>query len=394
VYKAKLSSKSKSSTSSSSSSNYNTTTTTTDSNDDTFVAIKKIKVNTNDEGVPQTALREISLLKELYHPNVVKLLDVDYAIDESRLYLVFEWMDQDLKQYMDSIRSNNVSSTSQDSQTPTGMSPDLARSYLFQILSGLEYCHDRSIIHRDLKPQNLLIDRDGVIKLADFGLARIYAIPMRAFTHEVVTLWYRAPEIPLGIKKYSLAVDMWAVGAIFAEMINHKALWTGDSEIEQLFLIFKTLGTPNESVWPGVENLSEFKVKFPKWPIPTTLSSFRKRISPNIEYEGGGVTRSSMVCDVGDLGFDLLRAMFIYDPSRRISAKDALKHDYFKELNGGMITDNSPSITTTITAIDDGGNVVRGGTAATTTTNTNTNTVLANINVNSTNARPKRRKKQ
>jgi serine/threonine protein kinase len=308
VYKAKLSSKSKSSTSSSSSSNYNTTTTTTDSNDDTFVAIKKIKVNTNDEGVPQTALREISLLKELYHPNVVKLLDVDYAIDESRLYLVFEWMDQDLKQYMDSIRSNNVSSTSQDSQTPTGMSPDLARSYLFQILSGLEYCHDRSIIHRDLKPQNLLIDRKGTLKIADFGLARAFCIPLRSYTHEVVTLWYRAPEILLGQRKYGLAVDMWSVGTIFAEMSNFYPLWPGDSEIDEIFKIFRTFGTPTDITWPGVTELPDYKTVFPQWkPMPV------QKIVPDLDANGQ----------------DLFRKLLMYNPIDRISARMAMSHPYF-----------------------------------------------------------------
>jgi cyclin-dependent kinase len=104
---------------------------------------------------------------------------------------------------------------------------------MYQLLLGINFCHSQGIMHRDLKPQNLLINRHGQLKIADFGLARAFAIPMRTYTHEVVTLWYRAPEILLGSRHYSVGVDMWSIGCIFAEMINKgKALWTGDSEVK------------------------------------------------------------------------------------------------------------------------------------------------------------------
>jgi serine/threonine protein kinase len=134
---------------------------------------------------------------------------------------------------------------------------------MFQMIAGLNFCHARRILHRDLKPQNLLIDRSGALKLADFGLARAFGIPVRTYTHEVVTLWYRAPEILLGQQQYSTPVDMWSIGTIFAEMVMKCPLYPGDSEIDELFKIFRTLGTPNEELWPGVSKLPDYKPTFP-----------------------------------------------------------------------------------------------------------------------------------
>lgn len=144
----------------------------------------------------------------------------------SRLFLVFEWVDQDLKKHMDSFGKD-------------GLSDSLVQSYMHQMLLGLEFCHSRSCIHRDLKPQNLLVDKNGVLKLADFGLARAFSLPFRTYTHEVVTLWYRAPEVLLGQRRYALPIDIWSVGTIFAEMSNRRPLWPGDSEIDEIFKIFR-----------------------------------------------------------------------------------------------------------------------------------------------------------
>ncbi len=132
-------------------------------------------------------------------------------------------------------------------------------NYLRQILSGLLMCHSNRIIHRDLKPQNILIDDRGNVKIADFGLARGFTVPFPELTHEVVTLWYRAPEILLGQASYTPSVDIWSVGCIYAEMLMGKPLFEGECEIGQLFKICRVLGTPNESVWAGVSSLPEFK---------------------------------------------------------------------------------------------------------------------------------------
>jgi len=187
------------------------------------------------------------------------------------------------------------------------MSPSLVQLYTKQLLQGLVYCHTRRIIHRDLKPQNLLIDRKG-LKLADFGLARAFCVPVRPYTHEVITLWYRAPEILLGAQSYSLPVDIWSTGCIFAEMASKRPLFPGDSEIDQIFRIFKILGTPTETVWPGVSQLPEYKANFPSW-RPQSLANY--------------VTRDPQI-------LDLLQKMLVYEPSKRISAKQALLHPYFQ----------------------------------------------------------------
>ncbi|CAK8683000.1 cyclin-dependent kinase 2-like [Clavelina lepadiformis] len=261
-----------------------------------MVALKKIRLDTETEGVPSTAIREISLLKELDHPNVVRLMDVIHS--EKKLYLVFEYLSQDLKKYMDA--------------QSCGLPIPLAKSYLYQLLQGIAYCHSHRVLHRDLKPQNLLIDENGCIKLADFGLARATGLPVRMYTHEVITLWYRPPEILLGGKYYSIAVDIWSIGCIFAEMVHKKTLFPGDSEIDQLFRIFRTLGTPSEDIWPGVTSLPDFKSKFPNWP-PQSLS----KILPELD----------------EVGCNLLEKMIAYDPTQRISAKSALLHHYFQDVS-------------------------------------------------------------
>merc|ERR1712117_1015862 len=217
-----------------------------------IVGMKKIRLESEEEGVPSTAIREISLLKELQHPNIVCLQDV--IMQENRLYLIFEFLTMDLKKYMDTSVSENEM-----------ISKTLVKSYTYQILQGMLFCHQRRVLHRDLKPQNLLIDKNGAIKLADFGLARAVGIPVRVYTHEVVTLWYRAPEILLGSTKYSCPVDMWSIGCIFAEMANKRPLFQGDSEIDQLFRIFRVLKTPTDDMWPGVSSLPDFKATFPAW---------------------------------------------------------------------------------------------------------------------------------
>ncbi|CAN0890964.1 Cell division control protein 2 homolog [Linum grandiflorum] len=233
----------------------------------------------------------------MQHGNIVKLRDVVHS--ERRLYLVFEYMDLDLKKHMDSIPD-------------FGKDQHMVKNFLYQILCGIAYCHSHRVLHRDLKPQNLLIDRRAnALKLGDFGLARAFGIPVRTFTHEVVTLWYRAPEILLGSRHYSTPVDMWSVGCIFAEMANQTPLFPGDSEIDQLFQIFRIMGTPNEHIWPGVTSLPDFKSTFPKWPS--------KDLATAVET-------------LDSTGIDLLQKMLCLDPSKRITARAALEHDYFKDI--------------------------------------------------------------
>jgi len=258
------------------------------------VALKKIRIENEDEGVPSTAIREISMLKELIHPSIVGLLDV--LMQESRLYLVFEFLSMDLKKYLDSIPNGQF------------MEKDLVKSYMYQLMDGILFCHKRRILHRDLKPQNLLIDQKGSLKIADFGLARAFGVPVRVYTHEVVTLWYRAPEVLLGSPRYATPVDIWSIGCIFAEMANKTPLFRGDSEIDQLFRIFRTLGTPTEEVWPGVSEMPDYKNSFPNWKS-NSLGVLSNRL--------------------GHDGQSLLEEMLVYNPGDRISAAEALEHEYF-----------------------------------------------------------------
>ena len=175
------------------------------------------------------------------------------------------------------------------------------------------FLHSNRIFHRDLKPQNLLISEDGqTIKLADFGLARAFGLPIKTYTHEVVTLWYRCPEILLSQKHYSLGVDLWSTGCIFAEMAQKRPLFMGDSEIDQIFKIFKVLGTPNEHNWPDALKLQDFKPSFPK---------FR------------GIPMQSHTAGLNELEVDLLKGLTALDPNKRISAKMALLHPYFDTLD-------------------------------------------------------------
>lgn len=201
-------------------------------------------------------------------PPSTRLLDCVQS--EGRLYLVFEFVDRDLKKYMEA--------------QPGTLSRGVVKSFLFQIFHGLAFCHARGIMHRDLKPQNLLVSKEGRLKIADFGLARAFVPPIRPLTHEVVTLWYRPPEILLGSQTYAPPVDVWACGAIFVELLCKRAMFQGDSEVDQLFKVLVCLPWGPRSFSPStffppldpVERLSPlFKPFFPPSlthsvpPIPT-----------------------------------------------------------------------------------------------------------------------------
>jgi cyclin-dependent kinase len=259
-----------------------------------IVALKRIRLETEDEGIPSTAIREISILKELQDPNIVRLHDVVHT--DKKLTLVFEFCDHDLKKFLDAKEKLDM---------PT------LKSFLYQLLRGIAFCHDRRVLHRDLKPQNLLINKDGELKLADFGLARAFGIPVRSYTHEVVTLWYRAPDVLMGSRKYSTSVDIWSVGCIFGEMITGRPLFPGSSEQDQLVRIFKLLGTPSPESWPGVTELQEYKPDFPVYP--------RQDLS-------------QVIPDLDASGIELLSHMLQYDPNMRIAAKAAMSHPFFNDL--------------------------------------------------------------
>lgn len=261
------------------------------------VAMKKMKLDSEEEGVPSTAIREVAVLKEISHENVVKLLDV--FCSTNKLVLVFEYVDNDLKKYMRSVGCRLL--------------PATVRDLSHQLMKGIEFCHASRVLHRDLKPQNLLINKAMCLKIADFGLARAYQVPVPKYTHEVVTVWYRAPEILLGSMPYSIPVDIWSVGCIVAEMATGAPLFNGDSEIDTIFKVFKKLGTPTVAMWPELDELPEWKPTFPKWAT-----------KPWREVR-------NTYAQVGDSGIDLLDKVMVYDPRKRISARTALRHQYFTE---------------------------------------------------------------
>lgn len=255
------------------------------------VALKKVRLSDDREGVPATTIREISLLKNLQHPNIIALYQVIYT--DNKLYLVFEYAETDLKKYLDRLRKEKKSLPLQQ-----------VRAFSYQLASAIAYCHSIGILHRDLKPQNVLITRDG-LKLADFGLGRAVGIPLHTLTNEVVTLWYRAPEILLGAKHYSTAVDVWSLGCIVCEFLVLRPIFPGDSEIDQLYKIFQTLGTPHEGIWEGVSALKNFHSEFPFW-------------------VKGAVELPDPACA------QFVNDVLVYNPALRPSAKSLLSHPYLR----------------------------------------------------------------
>lgn len=262
------------------------------------VAIKTMNLGCyRDDGMPTNVMREVTVLKTLKSDYIVKLFEVFFFPTE--LKLVLEFVEGDLKRYIKSLRRP--------------MSPCNVKYLTWQLIQGLHVCHARMIIHRDIKPANILIDSMLRLKLADFGLARPFSDLMPKYTREVVTLWYRAPEILLGSALYSIGIDIWAAGCVFAEIATGQPLFAGDSEIGTLFKVFQKLGTPANSNWPGVAELPFFKETFPKWPAKSCN---------NIR---------NMTSQVGADGINLLESLLRYDPKERISARLSLRHNYLKE---------------------------------------------------------------
>ncbi|KAI3910486.1 hypothetical protein MKX01_034880 [Papaver californicum] len=265
-----------------------------DSKTGQVVAIKKIRLGAQKEGVNFTALREIKLLKELKDPNIIELIDAFPHKDN--LHLVFEFMESDLEAV---IRDRNIV-----------LSPGDVKSFMQMTLKGLAFCHKKWVLHRDMKPNNLLIGADGQLKLADFGLARLFGSPGRKFTHQVFARWYRAPELLFGTKQYGSAVDVWAAACIFAELLLRRPFLQGSSDIDQLGKIFAAFGTPKTAQWPDMLYLPDY-VEYQFVPAPPLRSLFPM---------------------ASDDCLDLLSKMFTYDPNVRITAEQALEHRYFSSV--------------------------------------------------------------
>ena len=280
-----------------------------------IVAVKRIKINLDTEGIPSSALREISILRNLHHENIEKILDI--ITTDTKLYMVLEFIEFDLQSFFEKL--------SQEPKITNYSHEELIKIILKQILKGVEYLHSKKIIHRDLKPQNVLINKDLTIKLADFGLSRKLSFEKRPYTQEVLSLWYRAPELLLGSNIYNEAIDIWSIGCIFGFLILKNTLFEGENEIEQLNKIMKFLGTPNFSQIPYYYNFNLNNYQFMYYP----QSDFREKFN-----------------NFDENGIDLLKKMLNYDPELRISCKEALAHPYFinKNENNNNLEDNDNSL--------------------------------------------------
>ncbi|CAF0934860.1 unnamed protein product [Rotaria sordida] len=264
-----------------------------------IVALKRLKMEKEKEGFPITSLREICCILKSQHQNVCTVREIVVGDDMNRIYIVMDYVEHDLKSLMTHTMKKPFSIGE-------------VKTLMYQLLAGVNHLHDNWIIHRDLKTSNLLLSNKGILKVGDFGLAREYGSPLKPYTPIVVTLWYRAPELLLGDKQYSTPIDMWSVGAIFGELLLMKPLFPGKSELDQLNRIFKDLGTPNEKIWPEYNSLPfTKKMTFSNYPYNRLRARFDASLS--------------------EKGFDLLNKFLTYDPSKRISAINALKHGYFEE---------------------------------------------------------------
>ncbi|EEF38066.1 Cell division protein kinase, putative [Ricinus communis] len=259
-----------------------------------IVALKKVKFDTSEPQSVRFMAREIMMLQKLDHPNVVKLEGIATSRMQYSLYLVFDFMQSDLATII---------------TRPEGrLTEPQVKCYMHQLLSGLQHCHERGILHRDIKGSNLLIDKNGVLKIADFGLANYYSPERnkRPLTSRVVTLWYRAPELLLGATDYGVGIDLWSAGCLLAEMFAGRPIMPGRTEVEQLHRIFKLCGTPSEDYWKKLRLSTTFRP--PKSYKPSLFEAF------------GEFPESSL---------GLLTTLLALDPAYRGSASSALQNDFF-----------------------------------------------------------------
>nr|XP_023030288.1 cyclin-dependent kinase 12-like isoform X2 [Leptinotarsa decemlineata] len=279
-----------------------------------LVALKKVRLENEKEGFPITAVREIKILRQLNHKNIVNLREivtdkqdaVDFRKEKGSFYLVFEYMDHDLMGLLESgmVDFNELNNA----------------CIMKQLLDGLNYCHKKNFLHRDIKCSNILMNNKGEVKLADFGLARLYNAEdrQRPYTNKVITLWYRPPELLLGEERYGPAIDIWSCGCILGELFLKKPLFQANSELMQLDRISRVCGTPTPAVWPSVIKLPLFHTLKPN-------KLHRRRLREDFIFMSASA-------------LDLLDKMLELDPDKRITAEDALKSTWLKNINPEQIS--------------------------------------------------------
>ncbi|XP_071707365.1 probable serine/threonine-protein kinase At1g54610 [Rutidosis leptorrhynchoides] len=260
---------------------------------DRMMALKKVRFDSLNPESVRFMTREITILRKLDHPNIMKLEGIITSRSSSNIYLVFEYMEHDLAGLLSSpnIRFN-------DSQI---------KCYMWQLLKGIEHCHSRGILHRDIKTSNILVNNEGQLKIADFGLAK-FVSSRQPLTSRVVTLWYRPPELLLGSTQYGTCVDMWSVGCVFAELFVGRPILKGRTEVEQLHRIFMLCGTPSEDYW-NKPTLPLAKMSKPRHSYGSSLRERFKELPTS--------------------AVNIIHTLLSIEPEKRASATSALQSEYF-----------------------------------------------------------------
>ncbi|ULU00619.1 hypothetical protein L3Y34_001223 [Caenorhabditis briggsae] len=277
------------------------------------VAMKRVRLENEKEGFPITAIREIKILRQLHHKNIVRLMDIvidDITLNElkqtrANFYLVFEYVDHDLIGLL-------------ESKELVDFSKEQICSLFKQLLEGLAYIHATGFLHRDIKCSNILVNNKGELKIADLGLARLWQKESRLYTNNVITLWYRPPELLLGDERYGTAVDVWSAGCMLGELFTRKPLFNGSDPFGQLDLISKVCGSPSPESWPELTELTF-------WNTFKQRRSYPRKIREEYEHL---MPRDAV---------DLLDKMLTLNPERRISAKDALLHPWIRNLEHACV---------------------------------------------------------